>query len=127
MKQAIVAKEVQPPDGPFSLGIRIGNLLFVTGQVGIDAEGRVVGKDDPAAQADQALRNIQRVLEAAGGTIDSVAKLTVFLTDINDRGKVAAIRAQFFRAPYPASTIVEVSRLANADCRVAIEAIAVFP
>jgi reactive intermediate/imine deaminase len=116
------------PYAPYLLsqGIRIGDLLLVSGQVGIDGEGELVSVDDFEAQADQAFRNLSNVLEAGGSSLDRVAKVTIFLTDMAANfPKVVELRRKWFTPPYPADTIVEVRSLYRPEVMLEIEAIAV--
>ncbi len=108
---------------PTSLAIRSGNLLFVSGMAAHDREGKTVGVGDADARTRQALENLKALLEAAGGTLDDVVKLTVFVRNVADRPKVNKVRAEYFRAPYPSATLAEVTGLAGADWLVGIEAI----
>jgi len=116
------------PYAPYLLsqGIRIGDLLLVSGQVGIDGSGELVSLDDFEAQADQAFRNLSPVLEAGGSSLDRVAKVTIFLTDMAANfPKVVELRRKWFTPPYPADTIVEVRSLYRPEVMLEIEAIAV--
>jgi 2-iminobutanoate/2-iminopropanoate deaminase len=115
------------PYAPYLLsqGIRIGDLLLVSGQVGIDGSGELVSLDDFEAQADQAFRNLSTVLEAGGSSLDRVAKVTIFLTDMAANfPKVVELRRKWFTPPYPADTIVEVRSLYRPEVMLEIEAIA---
>ncbi len=116
------------PYAPYLLsqGIRIGDILLVSGQVGIDGSGELVSVDDFEAQADQAFRNLSTVLEAGGSSLDRVAKVTIFLTDMAANfPKVVELRRRWFTPPYPADTIVEVRSLYRPEVMLEIEAIAV--
>ena len=116
------------PYAPYLLsqGIRVGDLLLVSGQVGIDDAGELVSLDDFETQADQAFRNLSRVLEAGGSSLDRVAKVTIFLTDMAANfPKVVELRRKWFSQPYPADTIVEVRSLYRPEVLLEIEAIAV--
>jgi 2-iminobutanoate/2-iminopropanoate deaminase len=98
-------------------------MLYCSGQTPLDpATGELVG-DDVATQARQALANLSAVLEAAGGTLDSIVKTTVFLTDMADFAEMNAVYAEHFAEPYPARSTVAVRALPKA-CRVEIEAVA---
>jgi 2-iminobutanoate/2-iminopropanoate deaminase len=109
-----------------SQGFRVGDLLFVSGQTGIDEKGELVGVGDFDAQADQAFRNLERVLEAGGSSLERVVKVTIFLTDMAANfPKIVELRGQWFRPPYPADTIVEVRSLYRPEVEIEIEAIAV--
>jgi 2-iminobutanoate/2-iminopropanoate deaminase len=107
--------------------VRFGNILFVSGLTAHDAEGKLVGGTDAAAQTRQILVNLNRVLDAAGATMADVLKVTVFLTDINDRAAINPVRQEFFGSARPASTLIEVSRLALPDMKVEIEAVVGLP
>lgn len=108
-----------------SQGHRVGDLVYVSGQAGVDAHGRIVGAGDFDAQATQAFRNLDRVLRAAGSSLANVVKVTIFLTDMTHFAKVVELRRRWFTAPYPADTIVEVSALYSPDAMFEIEAVAV--
>lgn len=115
------------PYEPFRLaqGYRVGDLLFISGQAAIDAQGRIVGIGDFEAQAKQAFENLARVLRAGGSSLKNVVKVTIFLTDMSNFNKIVELRGKWFTAPYPADTIVEVSSLYSPDAMIEIEAIAV--
>src|SRR3970040_1785909 len=88
---------IAPPGAYFSHGIVIsGRLLFVAGQTAVDENGDLIGVGDAAAQARQVLTNLQRVIESAGGRMEDVARTTVYLTRLEDRGPVGGVRRQFF-------------------------------
>ena len=115
------------PYEPFrlALGYRVGDLLFVSGQAAISPEGEIVGAGDFDRQAEQTFRNLERVLEAGGSSLANVVKVTIFLTDMGNFGKIVELRERWFTAPYPADTIVEVSALALPELMIEIEAVAV--
>ena len=108
-----------------SQGMRVGDLVFVSGQAAIDGRGQVVGVGDFDAQAEQVFRNLSRVLEAGGSSLERVVKVTIFLTDMTNFPKIVDLRRQWFTPPYPADTIVEVRALALPELEIEIEAIAV--
>ena len=116
------------PYAPYLLsqGIRVGELLLISGQVGIDGSGELVSLDDLDAQADQAFRNLAKVLEAGGSSLAQVVKVTIFLTDMAANfPKIVELRRKWFTPPYPADTIVEVRSLYRPEVMLEIEAIAV--
>ena len=115
------------PISHFTDAVRAGSLLFLSGIVAVDGEGRLVGGDDVVAQARQVFGNMAAVLAAAGCGFEDVVKVTVFLTSMDDRPAINPVRRDVFGASRPASTLVEVSRLAVAGAKVEIEAIAVIP
>ena len=115
------------PLSHYTDAVRFGNILFVSGLTAHDAEGKLVGGTDAAAQTRQILMNLNRVLDAAGATMADVLKVTVFLTDIDDRAAINPVRQEFFGSARPASTLIEVSRLALPDMKVEIEAVVGLP
>jgi reactive intermediate/imine deaminase len=123
---------LEPPGLPapishYANGVRAGDTLYVSGQVALDGEGRLVGPGDVVAQTRQVLDNVQRVLAAGGATLKDVVKVTVFLANVDDRPRVNEVRQAYFGDHRPASTLVEVSRLALPGLLVEIEAVAVVP
>lgn len=115
------------PISHFTDAVRAGELLFVSGIVAVDGEGRLVGGDDVVEQTRQVFRNMAEVLTAAGCGFADVVKVTVFLTDIDDRPRINPVRQEIFGGARPASTLVEVSRLAVEGTRVEIECVAIVP
>jgi 2-iminobutanoate/2-iminopropanoate deaminase len=99
--------------------------IFVSGQVPRDKSGNVIGKGDMAAQIERVGENIKLCLEAAGATLDHLVKITSFTTDIDEFFKHAAVRNRYFGKALPASTAVEVRRLAHPDWMIEIEATAI--
>jgi reactive intermediate/imine deaminase len=114
------------PYEPFRLaqGYRIGDVLVISGQAAIDEHGQVIGAGDFDAQADQVFRNLQRVLEAGGSSLENVVKVTIYLTDMSNFPKIVELRGKWFTPPYPADTIVQVGALALPELEIEIEAIA---
>ena len=104
-----------------------GKVLHIAGQVAQDAAGTLVGKDDIRTQTRQVLENIRTVLAGVGGTMDDVARVTVYVTDMSGLAQIHEVRGQYFRRPYPASTLVEVKRLVKPDYLIEIDAVAVIP
>ena len=108
--------------------VRDGKTLYIAGQVGADAQGKVVGSG-MAQQLEQVLKNLQIALKSQGADFSHVAKINIYVTDVDAfrAPDAAAIRAKYFGAHRPASTLVGVTRLASPDYKVEIEAIAVLP
>ncbi len=104
-------------------GYRVGDLVFLSGQAAIDEAGQIVGAGDFDAQADQTLANIERVLAAAGSSIERVIKVTIYLTDMGNFPKIVELRRRWGE-PYPADTIVEVRALALPELLIEIDVIA---
>jgi 2-iminobutanoate/2-iminopropanoate deaminase len=115
------------PISHYADAVRAGELLFVSGCVPVDAEGKLVGGDDVVAQARRVFENIGSVLAAAGAGPADVLKVTIFLTDVDDRPKINPVRQAFFGDTRPASTLVEVSRLAIPGAKIEVEAVALVP
>ena len=110
---------------PALAGVPRRRLVIVSGQAAIDEHGEIVGLGDFDAQAEQVFRNLTRVLEAGGSSLDRIVKVTIYLTDMANFPKIVELRGRWFTAPYPADTIVEVSALALPGLEIEIEAIAV--
>ena len=126
-RQEIRAEGLAEPISHYADAVRAGDLLFVSGCVPVDGDGKLVGGDDVVAQAEQVFENIGAVLTAANASARDVVKVTVFLTDIDDRPSINPVRQRFFGEARPASTLVEVSKLAVPGAKLEIEAIAVVP
>ena len=127
-RSAVEVHGVASPAGHYSHGIvTSGRILFVAGQVALDEKGTLVGGGDAAAQTRQVLANLQRVVESAGASMAHVARTTVYLTRLEDRGPVGEVRAEFFPAPPPANTLLVVVSLAQPEFLVEIDAIVPIP
>ncbi len=112
------------PISHYTDAVQAGELLYISGIVSVDAAGKLVGGDDVVAQARQIFAIMGRVLAAAGVEPSDIVKVTVFLLDVDDRQRINPVRQEFFGPARPASTLVEVSRLAVAGARLEIEATA---
>jgi reactive intermediate/imine deaminase len=126
-REEIRVEGLAEPISHFTDAVLAGDLLFVSGVVAVDGEGRLVGGEDVVAQARQVFANMRAVLAAAGCGFEDVVKVTVFLTDIDDRPKINPVRQEVFGLARPASTLVEVARLAVDGAKIEVEAIAVTP
>ena len=100
-------------------------LLFLAGQVAYDKDGSVLHRGDFKAQAREAFRALKALVEAAGGTMDSIVKVNTYVTDMRYRMDYGTVRAEVFPRKAPAATLVEVRALAHPDWLIEIEAIAV--
>ena len=107
--------------------VKAGNLVFVRGQVGSDFDGNVVGVGDPAAQADQAMRNIKQLLEEAGSSLEDICRITVYITDRGYREPVYRTIGKWLKGVFPVSTGLIVQGLAKPEWVMEIDAIAVIP
>lgn len=108
-----------------SQAVRVGDLVFVSGQAAIAPDGSVVGIGDFDAQAETVFANLRSVLQQAGSDLDRVAKVTIFVTDMAVFDRIVALRERWFSPPYPADSIIEVRSLALPGLELEIEAIAV--
>ena len=104
---------------------RGGRTIYIAGQVALDAKGQLVGDGDLAAQTRQVFANLEVALKAAGATFDDVVKTNYYLRDAAQVQVIRDVRAKYFTKALPASTLVEVSRLANPGFLIEIEVIAV--
>lgn len=128
-KTKINSTEFAERIGAYSHGykVEVGDtvLVFTTGQIAMDKDGRVLYPDDPGKQAEFVYESLQKILSQAGASLDDVVKTTVFVTDMNDFSKISAVRNKYFKNAEPVSTLVEVKKLVKDGCRVEIEVIAV--
>lgn len=123
-KQAIETSKAPGAVGPYSQGIRAGDLIFVSGQLPANAEGVLI-IDDIAAATRQSLENVNAVLSAAGAQMSDVIKATVFLTDMGDFSAMNKVYGEFFSDPFPARACIEVAALPK-GVKVEIEVIALL-
>jgi len=123
MKKIIVTTEAPAAVGPYSQAIRVGNLVFCSGQIPLDPKaGEIVGRDI-TAQARQVMENISAVLRAEGLTFENIIKTTIFLTNLGDFQTVNELYASYFKSDPPARSTVQVSALPKA-ANVEVEVIA---
>jgi enamine deaminase RidA (YjgF/YER057c/UK114 family) len=114
-----------PPGYSHVAEVRGGRLIYIAGQVALDAQGKLVGKGDLEAQADQVFHNLEAALACVGCTARNVVKFTVFMRDAKDLATYRRARDRFMgEGPRPASTLVEVSKLASEDFLIEVEAVA---
>ncbi len=127
LRREIRIPSLNPPVSHYTDAVLFGDLLFISGLAPLDAEGRLVGGDDPAAQTRKIFESMQLILQEAGADFSDVLRVTVYLTDIDDRPKINPVRQEFFGETRPASTLVEVSALVVPGMRVEIEAVVGLP
>ena len=126
MREEYRVEGLPEPISHYTDAVRAGDLLFVSGIVPVDEDGRLVGGEDVVAQAIAVFELLRLVLAAAGATARDVVKVTVFLTDVDDRARINHVRQAFFGEARPASTLVEISRLAIRGAKIEVEAVAVL-
>ena len=126
-RQEIRVEGASEPISHYTDAVRFGDLLFVSGIAPFDSTGEVVGEGDVVAQTRQVLQNLLDALRTVGADMGDVLKVTVFLIDINDRQAINPVRQEFFGNARPASTLIEISALADPKMLVEIEAVAGIP
>ncbi|HEY58909.1 MAG TPA: RidA family protein [Anaerolineae bacterium] len=127
MEKHIIATDKAPQAiGPYSQAVRSGQLVYTAGQIGLEPTTGALVPGGVEAETRQALTNLQHVLEAAGASLATVVKTTVFLRDINDFAKMNAVYAEFFTEGFPARSAVQVAALPK-GAAVEIEAVAYIP
>lgn len=110
MKEAIVSENAPQAIGPYSQGIRQGNLIFVSGQLPVDPKTGLI-PDGISAQTEQSLNNVKEVLSAAGVGMDDVVEVGVFLKNMEHFAEMNTVYARYFNEPYPARAAIEAARL----------------
>ena len=110
----------------YSRAVRVGNVVHVSGTTATDAEGKLVGIGDAAAQTVQALMNIQRALESVGAKLEDVVRTRIYVTDISRWEEIGKVHGKFFSEIRPTNSMVEVSKLVNPEMLVEIEAEAIL-
>ncbi|MDJ0948143.1 MAG: RidA family protein [Alphaproteobacteria bacterium] len=129
MSDSITPPEMWQPFGAFSMA-RVqgdGHVLHLKGQIPLDRDGNLVGRGDMRAQVRQTLENIRTLLAHVGGEMGDVLSLTHYATDIDAFMQAGDIRTEFFKAPYPVTTTVQVARLYDPEVMIEITAIAEIP
>ncbi len=121
-KEVITTDGAPAAIGPYSQAIKIGDLLFSSGQIPLDSSGNIVS-EDIKEQTAQCLNNLKNILEAAGSGLDRTVKTTVFLSDMNNFAAMNEVYSSFFSNPFPARSCFQVARLPR-DAKVEIELIA---
>jgi 2-iminobutanoate/2-iminopropanoate deaminase len=126
MKKVITPKNLHRPFG-YAHAIQIDNTIYISGQIPLDQEMNVVGKNDIAQQTELVYENLKKVIEDAGGTMSNIVMMNIYCTDIEafDKG-TRHLRKKYFGNYYPAVTAVEVKRLYRPDFMIEIEAVAVL-
>jgi 2-iminobutanoate/2-iminopropanoate deaminase len=128
-KQEVVSPRLAVPNGHFAqatVAEAAGRLLFISGMTARNAAGGVTGVGDISAQTHQVCQNLQAAVVAAGGTLDDIARVDVYVRNMEDFDAIHEVRRQYFTGVAPASTMVEVSKFVNKDYLIEINAIAVI-
>jgi 2-iminobutanoate/2-iminopropanoate deaminase len=127
-KKQVQSEKIRTPSGHFSQAISIeakGKLVFISGMTARKADGTIAGIGDIEAQTRQVCENIKAAVEAAGGTMDDICRVDVYVRNMEHFEKIHKVRREYFKSPAPASTMVEVSKFTSPDYLIEINAIAV--
>jgi 2-iminobutanoate/2-iminopropanoate deaminase len=109
-----------------SAGFRVGNMIYISGQVAVNENHEIVGVDDFKAQVHQTFANIKRILEAGGSSLAKIVHTTTYVTDIETAGRDwLDLKKQYFSFPYPAGTFVEISRLGSKEAMIEVDVVAI--
>jgi len=128
-KTQITSDLLAAPNGHFAQATQAhlnGRMVFISGMTARNAQGGVTGIGDVSAQTHQVCQNLRAAVEAAGGTLEDIARVDVYVRNMEDFGAIHEVRAQYFTGIAPASTMVEVSKFVNKDYLIEINAIAVI-
>ena len=130
MKRQVTSDRLRQPSGHFSQATVIeakGRLVFVSGMTARRADGSIAGIGDITEQTRQVCENVKAAMEAAGGTLDDVVRVDVYIRNMEDFDRIHAVRREYFKPPLPASTMVEVTKMTAPEYLIEINAIAVLP
>ena len=129
-KREIQSDRIRQPSGHFSHAIAIeakGKLVFISGMTSRRADGTIAGVGDIEAQTRQVCENLKSAVEAAGGTMDHICRVDVYVRNMEHFESIHKVRREYFKAPAPASTMVEVTKMTSPDYLIEINAIALVP
>jgi 2-iminobutanoate/2-iminopropanoate deaminase len=129
LRSVVTAEGVSRPGAAFSTAIVTtpGRLLFVSGLLARDAHGQIVGAGDIAAQTRQICETLRSIVVAAGGTLESIVRLDIFVTDLRERDRIYAVRKEFFATAPPTSTMMQVVGFVEPDAMIEITAMGLLP
>jgi reactive intermediate/imine deaminase len=129
-KRQVQSDKIRQPSGHFSHAIAVeakGRLVFISGMTSRRADGTIAGVGDIEAQTRQVCENLKSAVEAAGGTMDDICRVDVYVRNMEHFDKIHKVRREYFKSPPPASTMVEVTKMTSPDYLIEINAIAVLP
>ena len=127
MRRIRLAGQLAEPISHYTDAVEASGFLYISGMLPVNADGEIVGTGDVIRQSEQVLDNVGAVLQATGATFGDVVRVGVYVRDMADRELINTVRRRYFGGARPASTLVEVSALANPDALVEIEAVALLP
>ena len=128
-RKQIQSDKIRQPSGHFSHAISVeakGRLVFISGMTARRADGTIAGVGDIEAQTRQVCENLKSAVEAAGGTMDDVCRVDVYVRNMEHFEKIHKVRREYFKSPPPASTMVEVTKMTSPEYLIEINAIAVL-
>jgi reactive intermediate/imine deaminase len=129
-KREIRTAKLREPSGHFSQAIEVeakGRIVFLSGMTARRADGTIAGVGNIEVQTRQVCENLKSALEAAGGSLDDVCRVDVYVRNMEHFEAIHKVRREYFKAPAPASTMVEVTKMVHPDYLIEISAIAVLP
>jgi enamine deaminase RidA (YjgF/YER057c/UK114 family) len=129
-KREVTSDAIRKPSGHFSQATVVeakGRIVFVSGMTARRPDGTIAGIGDITAQTRQVCENIKSAMESAGGTLDHVCRVDVYVRNMEHFDKIHAVRREYFKPPLPASTMVEITKMTSPDYLIEINAIAVIP
>jgi 2-iminobutanoate/2-iminopropanoate deaminase len=129
MKTQITSKKLRQPNGHFSQATRIaakGDLVFISGMTARTVDGSIAGVGNVEVQTRQVCENLKAAVEEAGGTLDDIVRVDVYVRNMEHFETIHKVRREYFKAPAPASTMVEVCKMTSPDYLIEINAIAVL-
>jgi reactive intermediate/imine deaminase len=130
MKQQITSDKIRQPNGHFSQAVVVearGKLAFISGMTARRPDGSIAGIGDVEAQTRQVCENLKAAVEAAGGTLDDVVRVDVYVRNMEHFDTIHKVRREYFKQPAPASTMVEICKMTSPEYLIEINAIAVLP
>jgi 2-iminobutanoate/2-iminopropanoate deaminase len=130
MKRQVTSDKIRQPSGHFSQATVIearGKLVFISGMTSRKADGTIAGIGDIEVQTRQVCENLKAAVEAAGGTMDDIVRVDVYVRNMEHFDQIHKVRREYFKAPAPASTMVEICKMTSPDYLIEINAIAVLP
>jgi len=130
MKKQVTSDKIRQPSGHFSQATVIearGKLVFISGMTARRADGSIAGIGDIEAQTKQVCENLKSAVEAAGGKMDDIVRVDVYVRNMEHFDQIHKVRREYFKAPAPASTMVEICKMTSPDYLIEINAIAVLP
>lgn len=128
-RQQVSSPKIGKPSGHFSHANMVeakGRLVFISGMLAKDADSKIVGVGDAEAQTRQVCENLKSAVEAAGGTLDDICRVDVYVRNMEHFDVIHKVRREYFSSPPPASTMVEITKMTSPDALIEINAIAVI-